>query len=921
MPTQPQWFDRFMDPIDFGDISDLKIRLQVLADEADRRLVTVFGSGISSEVLPNVPQLTDIFRAHVPKAGLARFNATVEEAQDPGVKYQNAAAVLTRQAGEHTVMRAIRTAVLQACPDVPEKDVAAVARDEERCREYLKTGNWRIPRGYQRFAKFFASLSGRVRGPIITTNFDPLIEIALRQAGVPSDPIPIPTDTTPTPQQLKESIAQPVLHIHGYWTGMATSNVPTRITSERPGLDDVLKELLTNSVVLVVGYSGWLDGFMKSLRSRVLNKTDLLQAEVLWAAYETEAAAVTGGVIGEFVGAPGFTLYLGVDGHELFTDQLKRDETESEEASSPFGYSRVPRTPVVSTSYQPEAFAEGSQPVWADSAPGRWPVLSSTVLLEQRVVERLRIGGGGGAVAIGPLGEGKSLALRQVAHSVAGSRPEWNVLWREPGAPVLTKEWLNDIRVTGKTLICVDEADLIMDDMVSTKDVWAAEGSGIAFLLASHDRLWWQGAGSALRPWIDDVLFHGITNDDARNIALTWQGLGLLDGSQEVNTVTDRLTRSAGAMAAESNTLFGAVLDVRYGADLGARVEDLVRKLHEIKLTDSVDLGDVYGGICVMQHTLDKDGNRGKGASRSVIAAMAGLDPVFADGKILQTLGREAAVTFAGNRVYCRHPSIAATVVAYLHRERTAEKVYELVGQAGGARLLSKASQLEGYRDAYLLSRSLPAPETVWAAKGAVKGTGPQVLESRVSMLRSLRREGKQRSGAYARGLAPRLMDYDDYRGAIRAFLVEFSISLRDEGEPQASAGLAALALDDRFGYSLDGDRAGYALVSLARSAAALNAQTSNTATKDAPALCAILLERIRGEESALKYLSRYRPPAHHELWQLSIVKLCGRLATMFDKTASRAVQATGVAVETHGVLSFDTLRRLAEGPSGSAGR
>ncbi|WP_344441462.1 SIR2 family protein [Kitasatospora nipponensis] len=920
--SQPQWLDRFMGPIDFGDITDLKIRLQYLAEEDDRRLVTVFGSGISSEVLPSVPQLTDIFREHVPRAGLARFDETVADASDPGLKYQSAAAVLTKQAGEPTVMRAIRTAVLQACPDVRQEDVAKVARDEERCRDYARTGNWLIPRGYRRFAQFFASLSGRARGPIITTNFDPLIEIALGQAGIQAVPIPIPTDTAPAMGQLNEAIAHPVLHIHGYWTGQASSNVPTRITSARPGLDDLLRRLLTNSVVLVVGYSGWLDSFMRSLRSQVLdNKADLLDAEVLWAAYETDAAAVTSGTLGDFVGAPGFTLYLGVDGHELFTDELER-ETEPEETSSHYGYSRVPRILVDTASYQPGAFAEGSQPVWADAAPGSWPVLSSTVSLEQKVVECLRVGGGGGAVAIGPLGEGKSLALRQVAHAVASSRPEWTVLWREPGAPRLTKDWLNDVRATGKTLICVDEADLITDDMVSTKDVWAVEGSGIAFLLASQDRLWWQGAGSALRPWIEDVLFHGITNDDARNIALTWQGLGMLpNGSQEIDTVAERLAASASAMAAESNTLFGAVLDVRYGAGLSARVEDLVSKLHEIKLTDSVDLGDIFGGICIMQHALDTDGNRGKGASRSVIAAMAGLDPVFADGKILQTLGREAAVTFAGNRVYCRHPSIAATVVDYLHREGAASKVYELVGQAGGERLAKQASTLEGYRDAYLLSRSLSAPESVWAAKGAVQGTGRKILESRVSLLRALRLEGQQRAGAYARKLALELADYDDYHRAVRAFLVEFSISLRDEAEAQTSAGLAAVALDDHVGFTLDEDRAGYALVSLARSAAALNAQTHDAATKDAPALCSLLLEYVRGEHSASKYLGRYRPPAHHELRQLSTVKLCGQLATMFSKAATQALQATKVDVETRGVLSFDTLRRLADRPRGSDGR
>ena len=46
-------------------------------------------------------------------------------------------------------------------------------------------------------------------------------------------------------------------------------------------MDQVLQELLRNSAVLVAGYSGWLDGFTKSLHSGVLNEADLLQAESL----------------------------------------------------------------------------------------------------------------------------------------------------------------------------------------------------------------------------------------------------------------------------------------------------------------------------------------------------------------------------------------------------------------------------------------------------------------------------------------------------------------------------------------------------------------------------------------------------------------------------------------------------------------
>lgn len=907
-------FISFMDPIDFGDISDLRIRLEVVAEEADRRLITVFGSGISSAVLPGVPGLTEIFRDHVPTQGRAKFDETITPITDPGLKYQNAAALLTRQAGEPHVMRAIRTAVLRACRDVREEDVAKVARDEERCREYVKSGSWHIPIGYQRFARFFAALNGKVRGPIITTNFDPLIEIALREAGVDAIPIPVPTDSAPTPEQLREAISQPVLHIHGYWTGPATSNVPSRITADRPKLDRVLQELLRNSVVLVVGYSGWLDGFMKSLRSRVLNEADLLQAEVLWAAYETDATAVAGeGVLKELVAAPGFSLYLGVDGHELFTHELDRDETEAEEAPSPFGYSRVSQRPLATPSDVTGAFAEGRQPGWTDAEPGRWPVLSSTVTLERKLLERLD-SGGGGVVAIGPLGEGKSLAARQVALSAAAARPEWNVLWRELGAPAITESWLNEIRSSGPTLICVDEADLVMDDLVATHGLWAAADSGIVFLLASHDRLWWQGPGTYLGRWIDDVLFHGITDDDARNIAAAWKRMGLLpDTLKDVDAAAERLASSAGVMAAKSNTLFGAVLDVRYGPELGSRVEDLLHKLREIQLTDSVDLSDVFAGICVMQHTLDKHGNLGKGASRPVIAAMVGLDAVFADGKILKTLGREAAVTFAGSRVYCRHPSIAATVVDYLHREGTDQKVYELVGQAGGALLEAGASDADGYRDAYLLSRALPAPEAVWAATGAVKGTGVTLLESRVSLLRALRVEGKQRSVTYARELAPRLRDYRDFHRAVRAFLVEFSISLRGDGNAQTSAGLAALALDDSVGFTLDSSRAGYALVSLAKSATALNAQTGGGATMDVPKICYVLLSSVCGEKEATKHLGQLQIKQLDEFRQMAASRLCGRLATALHHAVISARQETGVPVELHGTLSFDSLRRLAE--------
>lgn len=670
---------------------------------------------------------------------------------------------------------------------------------------------------------------------------------------------------------------------------------------------------------------------MKSLRSRVLDEATLLQTEVLWASYEQQPeAALREGVLRELAVAPGFSLYLGVDGHELFAPGPDLGDTPAPaKAAAPFGYSRVPKE-VSAAAYDPAPFAEGRPPGWQDAQAGRWPVLGSGRALEAKLLKRLEGGDAGGVVAIGPLGEGKSLAVRQVATAVAASRPDWNVLWREHGAPALTDAWLRQVQSgAAQTLICSDEADLFADQLVSTQEIWGAEGSGLAFLLASHDRLWWQQGGNYLRRSFTDVLFHGITVDDARNISEAWQYMGLLpasaEGGQNVTEVADRLATSAGVIATETNTLFGAVLDVRYGQQLGSRVE-LVEKLRDIELTDEVSVGDVFAGICVMQQALDKDGNRGKGASRPVIAAMAGLGEVFADGKILRTLGREAAVTFAGNRVYSRHPSIASAVVMYLHRQGIAEKIYTLVGKAGGVLRVAGARDEDGFRDAYLLTHELASKEAIWAAAGAVAGTAG-LLEPRVTLLSALRREGGSRPEAYARGLAPRLHDYRDFHGAVRAYLVDFSITMRMESHAQTAVGLSALALDDRVGLTLDKERAGYALVSMVKSSIKLEEQTSGGAISEVAEIACVLLELIRGRTESARYLRSFHSSLKglEEIRSVKPAKLTGRLSPLLENTARSALQETSVALDLDGPLSFEGLYRLAERAtarrSGTGGR
>ncbi|MFF9115656.1 SIR2 family protein [Streptomyces massasporeus] len=907
-----------MESLDYGDTSDLQARIDLLTQEEDRRLITVFGSGLSNAVLPDVTELTQLFREELPKSSRPHFDERINPLAGTPLAYQNAASIVTLRSGESGVMRAIRRAVIKACENVPPEEVPEIVTKESRCKQLSDTGTWKIPTGYQKFADFLATLNGTSRGPIITTNFDPLIEVALRGAGIHATPVPVTTNITPNMEQLGE-YGVPVLHIHGYWTSKATSNTAARLTIDRPALDGLLRALFKASSVLVIGYSGWSDGFMKSLRARILDEADVLDTEVLWSSNSDNFEALANGALRGLVGAPGFNLYLGVDGHKLFEGLGQQDNSVSSSKPAPYGYSKVPAS-ISSTSFDPVPFVEGKQPGWDDAKLGSWPFLSSARMLQQELLHWMELGGGGGAVAIGPLGEGKTMALRQVALEIRGKYRDWAVLWREPGAPKISEKWLRQVAQDfNHTLICVDDADLVAADLAATKAVWSDAKLGISFLLASHDRLWWRN-GFSLKDRIIDVLFDGITVEDAKNIGKAWVTSGIVSPGnaserEAAEQCADQLVASAGAMADQHNTLFGAVLDVRFGSDLRGRVEDLISKLSDVSLRHEISVGDIFAGICLMQDLLDRHGSKEKGASRPVIAAMVGLDGVFADGKILETLGREAAITFAGNRIYSRHPAISKAVVEYLRREGRMEGVCRLVGRAGGRLRDAGASYEDGYRDAYLLAQYLQSSEATAAAHGAVEGA-PELLEPRVTLLSTLRKEevpGSGTSARYAKGIAEHLHEFRDTWKNVRAFLVEFSIVMRNEGNAQTSAGLAALALHDSTGAGLDERRAGYALVSLAKASAQVRTQSGGSSMVTVPEICYALLEHVKGPQHPRDHLSVHNVQLLSEARKLGSDKLCNRLGPAVAKQARGAATEMGIETDLDGALLLNDLRRLAK--------
>jgi hypothetical protein len=904
---------------EYGDHTDLQARLQAIRDAGDTKLVTVFGSGISNSVLPSTTDLTARFRSYLSVRGQQKFDETITEISDRGLAYQNAASLVKHQQGEAVLARAIREAVLTACTDVQPDDRRTVSADIEHCRQLAASGNWRIPNGYARFARFYSQLPGEVRGPIITTNFDPLIEVAFRQTQLSADAVPIPMDSAPSADMFLESSSIPVLHIHGLWTSNATLSTIPQLTGQRPTLGGLLDRVMQSAAVLVVGYGGWVDAFMRSLQVRV-ERSDLLDSEFLWAAYSQDSRLVLQNeTLAAMVALPGFNLYCGVDGQAIF-DPAAYDALDVPPLPSPFGYSRVPKSNTMSTDYSASRFADGHEPTWADVQSDQWPVLSASKqfqnMLESKIEQR-----GGGIVAIGPMGEGKSMALRQAAYWTSTYFPEWIVLWSEPAAPAITPEWIENVRDKyGNVIIFIDNADLVAPALIQSFDSWGGAGSGVIFALASHDRLWWRYAGS-LANTIDSIVFSGFTMADAVKISDSWSSNSIstekfsADGGSITDAVADALVKSGSSMfggGTESTTLFGAILDVRYGNKLIDRVSDLISRLAHTKIHRESDttLADVFGCICVMQCEFDPRGEWNRGASRPLIASLANLPGVYADGKILNWLGREAAIAYAGDRVYSRHPSLARAAVAALREKQMYVSICEQIGRTGGRLRRAGGVNRDLYTDAYQLGSTLKTgAAAVAAATGAVEGAG-YILEPRVTLMSVLRLNDRQRAFDYAMSLAPHLPEFRDEGSALRVYFNEFSVICRHAAHPQLGLGLAALSIADGIGYGLDESRADYGLSSVVLCGLKLREQSADL-VGDIPELAWVALTQVLGGSRQVRIPRERLAASIHDIERLPAAQLRSQLTALLVPFARSAVSAVKPAIEFAGMISLRDLARL----------
>ena len=230
----------------------------------------------------------------------AQKSALKEALATAGVKrYEAAFVFLQGRRGQQTANEIVRKAVCAARK--PRPDVETYYWDlgttDDTCRTIdLDTPGWALNPGTESLGKLITAYPARFGRSLLTTNFDPLVEVAIRQAGGSFFRTTLHADGN---LSQTEGNGCHVIHLHGYWYGSDTLHTGRQLRQSRPRLKASLSSLLRNKLVVVCAYSGWDDTFTESMMEVVRDET--AYPEIIWT-FHSDHPALGELVRGRFFG-------------------------------------------------------------------------------------------------------------------------------------------------------------------------------------------------------------------------------------------------------------------------------------------------------------------------------------------------------------------------------------------------------------------------------------------------------------------------------------------------------------------------------------------------------------------------------------------------------------------------------------------
>ncbi|HET7538846.1 MAG TPA: protein kinase [Polyangiaceae bacterium] len=366
---------------------------RVIDNDSVRPVVFMLGAGVSLPAVPGVVEVVKALKSLLPDDQQSVFDVDLARSTNP---YQDAFKFLGGRASlTDAANTVIRKAVLRAynvsvnLPNGPKAEQDACGKAEKDQQ------NWRIPKGLEHLGTLIARGQrepglARFSRVHLTTNFDPLLRIAVNMAGGTLRPVPL-TDDLPITEA--EDDDRPLYHLHGFWRYGQTKHI--ELDTPRPRLERSLQKLLGSSLLVVVGYGGWNDVFMKALDDAAADQD---ATEILWAFFERrerlEADPRSRALLERLAKHGGkVTFYENIDSNELFAklaSKLKLYSKPPEPVASPKPESDPPLTPALTLppNVAKDALAGGS----STSRPPQLPVNSGGLYVALTAAAALAVG-------------------------------------------------------------------------------------------------------------------------------------------------------------------------------------------------------------------------------------------------------------------------------------------------------------------------------------------------------------------------------------------------------------------------------------------------------------------------------------------------------------------------------------------------
>jgi len=306
----------------FFDQDDLIDRLAYAYSEKSKNVVFIVGSPLTaphgdSPGVCGVDQIVCMIRAAFAndKNGIAKLDRAL--ASTGQHSYQSAFDFLNARRGPAYANEIIRKAVLNS--RLSQQPELTILSDESQLGKLEnEISGWHLSAGVKALGEICHQQKNGFGQTVLTTNFDPLLEIAVKRAGGE-----VFTSMTHSDGNISQTIGSGVhvVHLHGYWRGSDTLHTPAQLTNPRPKLKNSLAALIKNSLVVVLAYGGWDDVITESISSAVAD--DASFPEVIWTFYSSSAQDIEArntSIIEKL--RPGIsrgrvTLYNGINCHEL----------------------------------------------------------------------------------------------------------------------------------------------------------------------------------------------------------------------------------------------------------------------------------------------------------------------------------------------------------------------------------------------------------------------------------------------------------------------------------------------------------------------------------------------------------------------------------------------------------------------------